>query len=262
MVGCLLLGMGMTTAALPVGMATAPVAIAAPAKPEVGDCYAYPRFTTVKAAEAEAIACKRSHTGETFFVGVLDDAMGPPRKATFAKRAAAAKPCTEQAMHQVIGLGARSIPSRFEVVVVFPTNAQWKQGARWMRCDAALLQGSGYARLKAPMSTVVAEAKDGAFDFCTESVPGSKAKVASRCTKPKKNWILVAEPRIAPASADFPGLAAVTREAKAVCKKVAKDYPDPQDRWWAIWPKKSGWKAGYRLAMCFVPFSAYAATTS
>ena len=242
--------------------ASAPAAQAAPPEPQVGDCYAYPRFATVEAAEARAIACRRSHTGETFYVGSLDDSLGPPRKATFAKRAAAAKPCTEQAMHQVIGLGARSIPSRFEVVVVFPTNAQWKQGARWMRCDAALLQGSGYARVKAPLSTVVAEAKDGAFDFCTESVPGSRAKVASRCTKPKKNWILVAEPRIAPASANFPGVAAVSREAKAVCKKVAKAYPDPQDRWWAIWPKKSGWQAGYRLAMCFVPYTAYTASRS
>lgn len=240
----------------------APAALAAPPEPKIGDCYSYPRFATVKAAEARATSCKRSHVGETFYVAKLPSSLGPPRKATYAERAAAAKPCTEAAMHEAIGLAGRTIPSRFEVVVVFPTNAQWEQGARWMRCDAALLEGSSYTRLKAPLSTVISQAKDGTFDFCTPKVPGSKAKVAGRCTKPKQNWILVTEPRIAPASSAFPGLEAVTREAKALCKEAAKEFEDPQDRWWAIWPKKAGWKAGYRLAMCFVPYTAYASATS
>lgn len=242
---------------MPAMLTLAPGAQAAPPKPEVGDCYAYPRFATVKAAEARAISCRRSHNAETFYVGTLPSSLGPPRKATFAQRAAAAKPCTESAMHQAIGLGDRAIPSRFEVVVVFPTNDQWQKGARWLRCDAALLDGPAYSRLKATLATTIANAKPGTFDSCTPKVPGSKAKVASRCTKPKQNWILIAEPRIAPASSAFPGLDAVTREAKALCKKAAKDFEDPQDRWWAIWPKKAGWKAGYRLAMCFVPYSAY-----
>jgi hypothetical protein len=241
---------------------TAPSAQAAPRPPEVGDCYTYPRFATVKAAEARPIPCKRPHAGQTFYVGKLSTSTGPPRKATFAQRAAAAKPCTEASMHQAIGLGERRIPSRFEVVVVFPTNAQWADGARWMRCDAALLDGTAYTRLKAPLSTVVSQAKPGAFDFCTPKVPGSRAKVATRCTKPKQNWILVAEPRIASASSGFPGLAAVAREAKSLCKAEAKAFEDPQNRWWAIWPKKAGWKAGYRLAMCFVPYSSYASSTS
>ncbi len=256
-----LLGVALLAASLAVALggslASAPSAQAAPAAPEVGNCYAYPRFETVKAAEARAIACRRSHAGETFYVGTLPKSLGPPRKATFAQRAAAAKPCTEAAMHQAIGLGGRKIPSRFEVVVVFPTNAQWRDGARWLRCDAALLQGGSYVRLKTTLATAIAKASPGAFDFCTPKVPGSRAKVASRCTKPNQNWILIAEPRIAAASSAFPGLPAVTREAKALCKKAAEEFDDPQDRWWAIWPKKAGWKAGYRLAMCFVPYSAY-----
>ena len=239
-------------------LASNPPAQAAPREPEVGDCYAYPRFATVTAAKARPVSCRRSHVAEAFYIGSLPDALGPPRKATYAQRAAAAKPCTEGAMHRAIGLGDRRIPSRFEVVVVFPTNEQWQAGARWLRCDAALLEGPGYVRLKAPLATIVGDAKPGTFDVCTPSVPGSKAKVAGRCTKPKQNWILVAEPRIAPAAAAFPGLDAVTRQAKALCKEAVKPYEDPQDRWWAIWPKKSGWKAGYRLAMCFVPYAAYA----
>jgi len=82
--------------------------------------------------------------------------------------------------------------------------------------------------------------------------------VASRCTRPGRDWILVDEPRIAAASATFPGAEASAREAKSLCQQEANRYDDPQDRWWAIWPKKAGWQAGYRQAMCFIPYSAYA----
>ncbi|MBU6244086.1 MAG: septum formation family protein [Actinomycetales bacterium] len=232
---------------------------AAPREPRPGDCYDYPRFATVKAAEASPVPCRRRHAAETFLVDRLPASLGPPRAATYAERAAAARPCTEQAMHRAIGLGSRDIPSRFEVVVVFPTNAQWRQGARWMRCDAALLHGSTYARLAGALSEVIAKAAPRAFDFCTPGVPGSKAKVASRCTRPRRDWILIDEPRIAAATAAFPGPDASAREAKALCRRAAARYDDPENRWWAIWPKRAGWRAGYRLAMCFVPYAAYRA---
>ena len=237
----------------------APPAEAAPRNPEVGQCFTYGRFATVDAAKARAVACKRPHVAEAFYVGALPDSLGPPRKASFAARAKAAAKCTEKALHQAIGLGDRQIPSRFEVVVVFPTNQQWADGARWLRCDAALVTGSRFTKISKDMRTLTAAAERDAFDHCTPSVPGSKAKVAHRCTAPKKNWVLVQEPTLASADTAFPGLDAMAKKAKAMCKKVGVSYAKQASdaRWWAIWPKKAGWKAGYRTAMCFVPYADY-----
>lgn len=237
----------------------APAAEAAPSSPQVGQCFTYARFATVDAAKARAVSCKKPHAAEAFYVATLPGSLGPPRKATFAARAKASKACTEKAMHQAIGLTDRRIPSRFEVVVVFPTNQQWADGARWLRCDAALVTGSRFTKLSKDMRTLIAAAKKDAFDHCTPSVPGSKAKVAHRCTAPKKNWVLVQEPALASAEAAFPGLDAIAKKAKALCKKVGVTYAEQRNdaRWWAIWPKKAGWRAGYRTAMCFVPYSDY-----
>lgn len=251
------------TSTLAASFLIAPAAVAAPSSPEVGQCFTYNRFATVDAAKARAVSCKKPHVAEAFYVETLPGSLGPPRKASFAARAKAAKACTEKALHQAIGLGNRRIPSRFEVVVVFPTNQQWADGARWLRCDAALVTGSRFTKISRDMQTLTATAKKDAFDHCTPSVPGSKAKVAHRCTAPKKNWVLVQEPALASAETAFPGLDAVAKKAKVLCKKVGISYAKKavDARWWAIWPKKAGWKAGYRTAMCFVPYADYYANS-
>ena len=240
----------------------APAARAAPSSPEVGLCFTYHRCATVDAAKARAVSCKTPQVAEAFYVETLPDSLGPPRKASFAARAKASRACTEKALHQAIGLGDRRIPSRFEVVVVFPTNQQWADGSRWLRCDAALVTGSRFTRISTDMRTLTAAAKPDAFDHCTPTVPGSKAKVAHRCTAPKKNWVLIQEPALASAETPFPGLKAIAKKAKVLCKKAGVSYAEQSAdaRWWAIWPKKAGWKAGYRTAMCFVPYSDYYAT--
>ena len=128
-----------TSALLAAGLVLPAPASAAPA---VGSCFDYPFSTLGKASSAApAIGCEFPHTAETWFVGTVPDSFGPPSKASQADRLLAARPCTTKAMNAALGMPTRVLPSRYRTVVLFPTDAQWNAGERWVRCDAALQSG-------------------------------------------------------------------------------------------------------------------------
>lgn len=116
----------------------------------VGDCYAY---TSAQArgfqSATNAVPCDQQHTGETVFVGPLEQADQEEVEGFWTtdvpgdgllmfypllESPRMAARCTGAA-RQYLGLDAGQLPARFEVRYFVPSRAQWDQGDRTMRCD-------------------------------------------------------------------------------------------------------------------------------
>lgn len=244
-----------------IGIAGLVAPASASAEPVVGACYAYPKSTLEDVSSpAEPIACTTKHTAETYYVRTLPDSFGLPSKASAAKRLSAGEPCTVAAMNAYLGMPDRKLPSRFQTAVLFPTNAQWQAGERWMRCDVVLQGGTALVALTKPAAEVVAAAPPEQFDFCTPGTPNAKNTSAFPCNKPKINWIKVLDRDLGQPGSAFPGTRTVENRTRALCKVQGKAWngKEKYPGWWAIWPTAKGWKEGRRSAQCFVPYSQYA----
>lgn len=235
-----------------------------PAQPVQDACYDYRASgTKAQAATAPPVPCEGQHTAQTFYVRSLPDGFGIPDDASAKKRLKVARACTPEAMNSYLGLTNAAIPSRFQIITVFPGAEQWNAGERWMRCDVVLRGGKQFARFAGTAPALVAATPRDQFDFCTPSVPGSRTKSAYPCNKPKKNWIMVAERDLGKIGSTFPGTRKVERKAKGICERIGNKYTVRKKffPWWAIWPTRNGWKEGDRTAQCFVPYEQYVKTT-
>jgi hypothetical protein len=235
-------------------------AVPATAAAQVGSCYAY-RAAVLKAVstDAPAVDCSANHTAETYYAGTLPESFGPPSKASQARRLSAGQPCTVAAMNSYLGIPDRTLPSRFLTVVLFPTDAQWSAGERWLRCDVVLQGGLELKPFAGTAAALVAATPLVQFDFCTPGQPNARATAAYPCLTPKKNWIKVLDQDLGGPGSSFPGTSTVERKTRALCEKQGKKWSGnlKYPGWWAIWPTSVGWKQGKRSAQCFVPYSQY-----
>jgi hypothetical protein len=246
------------TAAVVIAGLIAPAVAAA--DPLVGLCFDYPAKTVhATSSAAPAIDCGAQHTSETYYVRTLPDAFGLPSKASLGAKLSAGKPCTVAAMNAYLGLSDRSLPTRFLSVPLFPTDAQWQAGERWMRCDAVLQAGLDLKKIQGPMPAFVTATPREIFNFCTPREPNAIKTSAYPCTDPKHNWIKVLDKELGGAGSKFPGTASVEKSTRRLCEKMGKKYDGkvPYPGWWAIWPTSAGWKEGRRSAQCFVPYGQY-----
>lgn len=242
-----------------------PAQASQPASTPASDaCYDYAASAKPnQIATSPPVGCEGPHTAQTFYVRSLADNFGDPQQANSKKKLRAARACTTKAMNSYLGLSNTAIPSRFQIVTVFPTSAQWNAGERWMRCDVVLRGGASYTQFSGTVQQLVADTPREQFNFCTASIPGSRTKNAAACTRPKRNWIMVAEQDLGSINRNFPGSRSVERSAKRICQRIGNRYTVRRQfyPWWAIWPTRTGWQDGDRTAQCFVPYEEYLATT-
>ncbi len=239
------------------GIAAPPAASAA----QVSTCYAYAAdVLRAVSTPAPAVDCAGPHTAETFYVGSVSPAFGPPSRSTQAMRLSAGRPCTVAAMNAYLGVPDRTLPSRFRTVVLFPTDEQWTAGERWVRCDVVLQAGTELKVFTGTAPALVASTVPTQFDFCTPGQPNAKATSTYPCTVPKKNWIKVLAYDLGGPGTRFPGQRSVEARTRALCAKQGKRWSGKEKYpgWWAIWPTAVGWRQGNRSAQCFVPYLQYA----
>ena len=156
----------------------------------VGDCYAY---TSAQARgfqnATHAVPCPQEHTGETVFVSPLvqTDRMEVERFWQTAvpgngllmfypllDDSPLADRCVDPAL-AYLGLDADQIPARFDVRYFVPSQAQWDQGDRTMRCDVV---------------SQTLEVTDFGFEEQLRALPITVAGIADRA--PPTEWVLCA----------------------------------------------------------------------
>jgi putative regulator of septum formation len=103
--------------------------------PEAGVCHDYSYTETPRLVAQEPTACTEAHFLETVHVGTFEgaaaDRNGAPNPATEPWRNAY-RECDERAAEY---LGADFRYGRLRLGVAVPTDAAWRAGARWFRCD-------------------------------------------------------------------------------------------------------------------------------
>ena len=249
---------GLTT----VSLGAASILLAAPtqaATPAVGQCFTYSKSDAAKAMSPDAVDCATSHTAETYLVGTAKGGFKLPSKAKPAQLLAEAGPCTDKKLNAYLGLSQRVLPSRFQSVVILPSDQQWQAGERWMRCDVVLQGGTSLVKYKGTAPDLVAKSDSTQFDFCTPREPNARNTSAYPCNKPKRNWIMVLSEELGGPGSRFPGSGSVENRTRKICEKQGKvwDAGLKWPAWWAIWPTSTGWKEGRRSALCFVPYAQY-----
>lgn len=252
----------LTTAAAAAAIVAAGLVAPSPAAaaPAVDACYAYKAAVLEEGTStAPAVDCSAQHTAQTYYVGTLPASFGLPSEASQAARLSAGRPCTVAAMNSYLGLSDRQLPSRFQTVVLFPTDEQWAAGERWVRCDVVLQGGLKLKSFTGTAAALVAATPAAQFNFCTPAEPNARATAAYPCLNPKKNWIKVLDKELGGPGSKFPGTSTVERKTRALCKKQGKTWNGGEKfpGWWAIWPTEVGWKEGKRSAQCFVPYKQY-----
>ena len=232
-------------AALAAGLALAisTVITAVPAKavsptapPAANSCYDYRSSSSEdETAVAVPVPCEGEHTAQTFYTRSLPEGFGIPDQAGPKKRLKVAKPCTTDAMNAYLGLSDTTIPSRFQIVTVFPTAGQWNAGERWMRCDVVLRGGKEFTRFSGSAPQLFASTPREQFHFCTPSVPGNRTKAAYPCIKPKKSWIMVAEQDLGAIGKKFRGHGP-SNQGERICQRVGNRYTERKKfyPWWAV----------------------------
>ena len=96
-------------------------------------------------------------------------------------------------------------------------------------------------------------------------MPSATKTRITACTRPTKEWILVATPTIAKVWQPYPGARTLGRKSATACRPYASTYnggiKDPYARgWWYIYPIAKGWATGTRTTSCWVPLGQYLAT--
>lgn len=244
-----------------------PPVVQADTTPQVGDCYNYSaKEAGQRVTTSPKVDCSTRHRGETFFVGTVAGNFPPPRKVNVkAATREALRNCTPERMNAYLGI-TDNMPTRFEITAHFPNQTDWAAGARWVRCDLTLRQGTSTETWSGPAPQRVASTPRASFNFCTPSVgylawPDPLRTKAQRCTTPKKQWILVAEKSLGKAGARYPGANSMNRRAMAKCKPLRNTYPGglPTARrgWFYVYPTAAGWARGQRDALCWVPLKQY-----
>jgi hypothetical protein len=242
-----------------------------PATPIIGQCW---NATTTEASDwtdwqgPAATACTSSHTLYTYQVGKIsgetssswadsgDSTQLSPDVQTKADDA-----CTISKLLPHLKWNQQLIQQYFFV----PTEAQWKSGARWVRCDVGVLatgttlDNESFTALPSKISSLVSSASSDPirYEFCMNSTQSVTAigpldnpdATLGDCAKDPQ-WKLAARGNLPePAGAPFPDDATANTESTKICSPAVAGSGEI---WLAYLPTTSGWASGDREVDCWV----------
>jgi hypothetical protein len=215
---------------------------------------------------APAAACSTSHDLYTYKVGSIvggtpKDWPGHSDAAGNLTSAKAAATCDTSTLLPDLKWNQQLISGFFFV----PSLAEWKSGARWVRCDIGVIAfGSPVSSeeldaLPASISTLVAAVTHDPkrYEFCVDSpVPVSEAgpldsaagQIADCRDDPQ--WALAGHGSMPePIGATYPTTAVSNAETAVICSRYATD---DSELWIAYLPSRADWAAGDRETECWV----------
>jgi hypothetical protein len=270
LVGVLVVSLALAGCSLLPGIPAAK-ASASPTKPVAGQCW---NATETQAADwtdwqgTSAIACTGSHTLYTYQVGTISDetgstwaASGDSTQLSPEVQTKADDACSISKLLPHLKWNQELIEQYYFV----PTEAEWKAGQRWVRCDVGVLatgttlDNESFTALPSKISTLVSSVNSDPirYEFCmnsTEAVTDigpldNPDATIGDCSKDPQ-WTLATHGNLPEAAgAPFPDDATANTESTKICAPAATG--DGQI-WLAYLPTKAGWKTGDREVDCWV----------
>ncbi|WP_134766160.1 septum formation family protein [Nocardioides sp. 1609] len=240
---------------------TAPPRATAAPIPADDSCY---RLTYEEAvsptAEIEPVACRGSHTSETFAVGRIDNVVDGHLLAVDSQRVqdqvAASCPA---ALGDVVGGTVEDLRlSMLRAVWFTPSLDQAEAGASWYRCDVVALAGRDrLASVRGSLAGVLddEEGRDR-YGMCGTASPAAKGFERVPCSA-EHSWrafeVVDLDPGDGPDG--YPGRTAVTAAGEGPCEDAAAGVAeDSLDYEWAFeGPDPEQWAAGQTYIRCWSP---------
>lgn len=266
----------LTVAFVLAGCSLLPSAISATvprsAAPTVGECWNATDSQASAWADwrgAGASRCAKSHVLYTYEIGKISGvpatswaAPGSTSDLSDEVQTKAADACSFTALLPKLKWNQQLIQGFFFV----PSLAEWKAGARWVRCDigvlgyGATLSNEILAKLPTRISTLVSAVSSDPkrYEFCVNSpVPASESgpldNDAARIADCRQNpqWALTGHGNLPePAGAPFPVDPTANTESAAICAKYAVG---DNELWVAYLPNKTDWASSNdRQVQCWV----------
>lgn len=242
---------------------TPKVSAADKGKPTEGECWT----ATIKTANVPSwthppVDCAKPHQLYTFAVPQLEQTHQRGEYATSGNVADSLYSDAWQTCghHLTDVFPNLAYPSRIELSAHIPSVSQWQKGARWVRCDMAVIAvGSPLASPEFENLPDYGGLRDTgvndtyAFNYCTnEPITGSPAPsgaVFADCTT-NPTWLLYGYQTIPEPSGDtYPTAAQLTAAYENTCKKP---HADAGQLTYPIYPSASDWQNGDENLQCWI----------
>ncbi|WP_262347636.1 septum formation family protein [Nocardioides dongxiaopingii] len=240
---------------------TAPPRATAAPVPADDSCY---RLTYEQAvsptAGARPVACRGSHTSETFAVGRIDNVVDGHLLAVDSQRVQdqVASSCPADLGNVVGGTVEDLRLSMLRAVWFTPSLDQAEGGASWYRCDVVALAGRDrLADVRGSLAGVLddQEGRDR-YGMCGTASPAARGFERVPCSA-EHSWRAFEVVDLDPGdgAGGYPGRAAVTAAGEGPCEDAAAAVAeDSLDYEWAFeGPDPEQWAAGQTYIRCWSP---------
>lgn len=218
------------------------------APPGVGQCHDTPDAVLADAHDpTPPVACDRPHTLETYAVLHADRPLDKPTVARMEQR------CVRRIDAFLGGDGfARTTVG---VYYFMPSRQQQADGARWVRCDAGVVENTGVSAVRQVTGSLQGAFTGGVpktYRRCLNSPPDpARPQPLVPCHRPHVAEELPAGVDLGAAGDRYPGTATLTARANARCAEaVATGLPDA-GRSLVVVPTPQMWRAGTTTAQCW-----------
>jgi hypothetical protein len=207
--------------------------------------------------DSAPVDCARPHTLETYLVATWTFANPYTLdENTLVQRAE--KLCAPSKANRYLGIPATRAPfSRSYWYFFLPSEQQWDEGERWIRCDVALQRGwEGVQVVSGRMADLIAQQGVYAWAWCTKSRPvKSDLQAPVPCSSTRKPWVLVASVQLKGAA--YPGNKQAEKQAVAFCGRTAqREARVTKPDWDVWWSSEEEWnRDGAGFAWCYMDWT-------
>jgi hypothetical protein len=221
--------------------------------PKLGACYILtPKDTDQPSNAAEAVACSKPHTAETFAIGTLPASTGKDYDSPAHGKWI--YPTCEKAFEKFLSVdSSMALRVRLSWAWFRPSKRGWDKGARWYRCD--LVGGPDKATSYAALPTTAKglfRAKPPEQWLSCARGPSVQASEKVPCTE-KHDWRAVTSIKLGQPGDPYPGDRLVQVRSRDYCSDSVgawMNYPVDYEFGYT-WFHQAEWQAGNRLSVCW-----------
>lgn len=216
--------------------------------PRVGQCYHTPDSVLPDAHDpTPPVDCEQPHTLETYAVLRAD---GPLDRKTMARM-------DERCVEEVRGfLGGGDFRHTAVSVYYFaPTRAAQDDGARWVRCDVAVVTDtavSGTRQVTGSLQDAFADGVPASYRRCLDGAPEPSAnQPLVPCSRPHVAQQLPSGVDLGAADRPYPGIERLSARANPRCARAVRVAMPDSGRSLVVVPTARMWEQGVTTAQCW-----------
>ena len=223
------------------------------ATPRLGACYVLtPKDTASPTSTVPSVPCSQPHTSETFAIGTLPESTGSGYRDKAHGRWVYGT--CEKAFEKFLALDeSRAMRVTLSWAWFRPSEADWKDGTRWYRCDlvGGTAQASAYRPLPRTARGLFRAKPPEQWSLCARGPSVLRSKKVG-CTQ-AHDWRAVTTVKLGKPKAAYPGDRLVQVQSRDFCSDSVgawMNYPVDYEFGYT-WFHEAEWKAGNRRTICW-----------